>query len=59
MHFGLNTAAVQLCADIGRPSHELMAAERRANTYLVSTFVIPSEFDGTQLNWGVTWESEA
>jgi predicted amidohydrolase len=46
IHFGLNTAAVAVCADIGRPSHPQQAAERGANTYLASMFVIPSEFDG-------------
>jgi predicted amidohydrolase len=46
IHFGANTAAVAVCADIGRPSHPQRAAERGANTYLASMFVIPSEFDG-------------
>lgn len=39
------TAAVAVCADIGRPSHPLEASARGADTYLASTFVIPSEFD--------------
>jgi len=43
---GANTAAVAICADIGRPSHPQQAADRGANVYLASMFVIPSEFDG-------------
>ena len=46
IQFGANTAAVAVCADIGRPSHPQHAAERGANTYLASMFVIPSEYDG-------------
>jgi predicted amidohydrolase len=46
IHLGLNTAAVAICADIGRPSHPQHAVERGANTYLASMFIIPSEFDG-------------
>jgi predicted amidohydrolase len=46
IHFGLNTAAVAICADIGQSSHPQQAAERGANTYVASMFVIPSEFDG-------------
>ena len=41
---GDDTAAVAVCADTGRPSHPQEAAERGATTYLVSMFVIPSEF---------------
>ena len=40
------TAAVAICADIGRPSHPQQAGDRGANTYLASMFVIPSEFGG-------------
>jgi predicted amidohydrolase len=49
---GGNTAAVAVCADIGRPSHPQLAADRGANIYLASMFVIPSEFEGdaTKLN---------
>jgi predicted amidohydrolase len=39
-------AAVAVCADIGRPAHPQLAAERGANTYLASMFVIPSDFEG-------------
>lgn len=37
-------AAVAVCADVGRASHPQRAADRGANTYLASMFVIPSEF---------------
>jgi predicted amidohydrolase len=52
IRFGGNTAAVAVCADIGRPSHPQLAADRGANVYLASMFVIPSEFagDATKLN---------
>jgi len=43
---GDRTAAVAVCADIGRPSHPRDAARRGADTYLASMFVIPSELDG-------------
>jgi predicted amidohydrolase len=46
VRFGGNTAAIAVCADIGRPAHAQDAAERGADTYLASMFVIPSEFDG-------------
>jgi len=46
IRLGGTTAAVAVCADIGRPSHPQQAADRGANTYLASMFVIPSEFDG-------------
>jgi len=46
IRFGDNIAAVAVCADIGRPAHPQQAAERGANTYLSSMFVIPSDFDG-------------
>ncbi|WP_339736185.1 carbon-nitrogen hydrolase family protein [uncultured Gimesia sp.] len=39
-------AALAICADIGTPSHAEIAAERGADSYLASMFVIPSEFDG-------------
>lgn len=42
---GGHTAAVAVCADIGDPSHARAAAERGADTYLASMFVIPSEFE--------------
>lgn len=41
-----HVAAVAVCADIGRPAHAELAAERGADTYLASMFVIPSDFDG-------------
>jgi predicted amidohydrolase len=44
--FGGNTAAVAICADIGRPSHPEEAAKRGAQAYLASMFVIPSDFEG-------------
>jgi predicted amidohydrolase len=40
------TAAVAICADIGEPLHPQRAAERGADTYLASMFVVPSEFAG-------------
>ena len=46
VQFGGHTAAVAICADIGRPSHAQQAADRGAGTYLASMFVIPSEFTG-------------
>jgi predicted amidohydrolase len=46
IRFGDNLAAVAICADIGRPTHPQMAADRNADTYLASMFVIPSDFDG-------------
>ena len=46
LRFGDNIAAVAVCADIGRPAHAQKAAERGANTYLASMFVIPSDLDG-------------
>ncbi len=42
-------AALAICADANRPSHAAEAAARGAATYLVGSFVIPSEFaDATQ-----------
>ncbi len=46
VRFGNSTAAVAVCADIGRPSHPQNAAGLGANVYLASMFVIPSDFDG-------------
>jgi predicted amidohydrolase len=43
---GNRTAAVAICADIGQALHPKLAAERGAQIYLASMFVIPSEFDG-------------
>jgi predicted amidohydrolase len=40
------TAAVAICADVGQSMHPRRAAERGADTYLASMFVIPSEFEG-------------
>jgi predicted amidohydrolase len=38
------TAAVAVCADVGRPAHAEAAAARGADIYLASMFVIPSDF---------------
>lgn len=46
LRFGGNTAALAVCADIGRPSHAQQAVNRGAQAYLASMFVIPSEFEG-------------
>jgi predicted amidohydrolase len=46
IRFGDNLAAVAVCADIGRPAHPQQAADRNANTYLASMFVIPSDLEG-------------
>lgn len=46
IRFGDNLAAVAVCADIGRPAHPKQAADRNANTYLASMFVIPSDLGG-------------
>ena len=40
------TAALAVCADVGRPAHAASAAARGADTYLASMFVIPSEIAG-------------
>jgi len=45
VRFDGNTAAVAICADVGRASHPQQAAAAGATTYLASMFVIPSEFD--------------
>jgi predicted amidohydrolase len=46
IRFAGGTAAVAICADVGRPIHPRLAAERGADTYLASMFVIPSDFEG-------------
>jgi predicted amidohydrolase len=46
VRFGGHTAAIAVCADIGRPSHPQQAADRGARVYLASMFVIPSDFEG-------------
>lgn len=46
IRFGGNMAAVAICADIGRPAHAQRAADRNADTYLASMFVIPSDLEG-------------
>jgi predicted amidohydrolase len=45
LRFDGNTAAVAVCADIGRPSHPKDAADRGARNYLASMFVIPADFE--------------
>ena len=47
--FAGRMAAVAICADIGQTLHPQRAAERGADTYLASMFVIPSEFEGDAL----------
>ncbi len=42
---GGGTAAVAVCADANRPSHAQEAADRGADTYLVSSFITPSELE--------------
>lgn len=44
--FGDGTAAIAVCADIGAPAHPQRAADRGADAYLASMFVIPSDYDG-------------
>jgi predicted amidohydrolase len=39
------TAAVAVCADVGRPAHALAAASRGARCYLASMFVIPADLE--------------
>lgn len=46
IRLGEHVAAVAICADIGRPAHAEQAAQRGADTYLASMFVIPSDSDG-------------
>ena len=43
--FGDYTAAVAVCADVGRPAHARAAADRGVNAYLASMFVIPSDLE--------------
>lgn len=45
LRFDGNTAAVAVCADIGRPSHPKEAADRGARNYLASMFVIPADLE--------------
>lgn len=44
VHLDDHIAAIAVCADANRPNHAAAAAARGADTYLVSSFVIPSEF---------------
>lgn len=44
--FGDSTAAIAVCADVGDPGHPQRAADRGADAYLASMFVIPSDYDG-------------
>ncbi len=46
LHFNGHTTAVAVCADIGNPAHAERAAQRGADCYLASMFVIPSDFNG-------------
>jgi predicted amidohydrolase len=46
VRFDGSVAAVAVCADIGRAAHPQQAAERGAQIYLASMFVIPSDFAG-------------
>ncbi|MGH7713197.1 MAG: carbon-nitrogen hydrolase family protein [Gemmatimonadaceae bacterium] len=50
VRFGEHTAAVAVCADVGRPSHPQAAAERGATNYLASMFVIPADFAAETAN---------
>src|SRR4051794_6592747 len=52
IRFGENTAAVAVCADVGRPAHPQRAADRGADTYLASMFVIPSDLEGEATKLG-------
>ena len=45
VRFDGNTAAVAVCADVGRPSYAEEAANRGATTYLASMFVIPAHVE--------------
>lgn len=45
VHFGECVGAVAICADTCRPSHAKDAADRGANTYLASAFIIPGDFE--------------
>jgi len=46
VRFDGSVAAVAVCADIGRAAHPQQAADRGAQIYLASMFVIPSDFAG-------------
>lgn len=52
IRFGDHTAAVAVCADVGRPSHPQRAADRGADTYLASMFVIPSDLEAEAAKLG-------
>ncbi len=45
LRFDGHTAAVAVCADIGRPSHPREAADRGARNYLAGMFVIPADLE--------------
>ena len=45
VRFDDHTAAVAVCADIGRSSHAREAAERGAGAYLASVFAIPADLE--------------
>jgi predicted amidohydrolase len=49
---GSHQAAVAICADTGRPSHPQQAADRGADTYLASMFVIPADLASDVRNLG-------
>lgn len=44
VRFSDHTAALAVCADIGSPQHAKRAAERGADCYLASSFVIPEDY---------------
>ena len=43
---GRGTAGLAICSDIGRPAHAQRAADRGADTYLASAFLIPDDYAG-------------
>lgn len=45
VRLGDGIGAVAVCADANRPSHPSEAAARGARTYLVSTFIVPTEME--------------
>lgn len=45
VQLGAHSAAVAICADVGRPAHAEAAAARGAATYLASMFAIPGELE--------------
>lgn len=49
---GDHQAAVAICADTGRASHSQRAADRGADTYLASMFVIPADLASDVRNLG-------